>query len=75
MRKWADFGTFALNEPVNFKSKRQKHDYLRWAFKNGPDKLEIVKIGGLSWELEVTQKFWGIEESPNKHGPQKSNEA
>ena len=45
---------FKKRRPRRFK--RQKRDFLRWAFKNGPDKLEIVKIGGLSWELEVTQK-------------------
>ena len=48
--------------------KRQKRDFLRWAFKNGPDKLEIVKIGGLSWELGVAQKSVEMEHYLSGHG-------
>ena len=57
---------FKKRRPRRFK--RQKRDFLRWAFKNGPDKLEIVKIGGLSWELGVAQKSVEMEHYLSGHG-------
>ena len=61
---------FKKRRPRRFK--RQKRDFLRWAFKNGPDKLEIVKIGGLSWELGVAQKSVEMEHYLSGHGKSSS---